>query len=514
MNNFDENNEFVKRKIPPNGQNGVPQRPLGEVRRPVPQNRQRPAARPQTAMPPRPQGQSGNTVRPQQAQQRSMPKPPPVPPRAPQNAPKPPQKPTPRKEKEPADTGYIIKNILLFLGMLIALLVLGFGLVLSSLYVAPEKDRTAYSYYYGVEDKSPSDEVKVNRVVYINMSELSELCSFTVSGTKASLRFTADAGEYVEFTVGSVSAKVNGDIINMEGAALIRENESVWVPLSFGEAFIIGMTFEKNDENKTVKILRNQIPESSDDAPEYEPVTFRIKGSQAIESVEEDPYVGEMINLGFVNDLSEYEQYMNPEDRDAYLIIVNKNNTISSDYAPENLVSIVNVRKDGRKEQMVECAEKALEALYIEMKSAGYTDVSVTSGYRSYNKQVSLFSTYLQKEMANNPSLSEAAAKEIVLTYSAFPGTSEHHTGLCCDMHNLGSADKAFAKKEAYTWLKENCHKFGFIIRYPEDKVDITGYDFEPWHYRFVGRYHATRMYQLGMCLEEYLEHLSRNENN
>ena len=200
---------------------------------------------------------------------------------------------------------------------------------------------------------------------------------------------------------------------------------------------------------------------------------------------------------------------MNPEDRDAYLILVNKTNSISSDYIPETLTPVENTRKDRAKEQMVECAEKALEALYKELYSAGYTDVTVTSAYRSYNKQVSLFNTYLQREMSRNSSLSEAEAKEIVLTYSAYPGTSEHQTGLCCDMHNLGGADVSFANKEAYTWLIENCYKFGFILRFPEDKVEITGYSFEPWHYRFVGRYHATRMHNLGMCLEEYTDYLA-----
>ncbi len=510
MNNFEENNEFVKRKIPPDGKNSTPRGPLGEVRRPITQSQPHPVSRHPNGIPHSPQKATVGTERPQRAQTGSIPRPS----HQMENKPRVPHSPIMKKEKKQLNTGYIIKNIFIFLVMLAALLLLGFALILSSLYVAPKKDRTVYSYYYGAGDKTPLDEVKVNRVVYINMTELSELCSFTVSGTKASLRFTADEGEYAEFTIGSVSANVNGDIINMEGAALIRNNESVWVPLSFCESFIQGMTFEKNEDEKKFMILRNKIPESSDEAPEYEPVTFRIKGSQTIDSVDEDPYIGEMINLGFKNDLSEYEQYMAPQDRDAYLILVNKTNTITSDYVPENLVSIVNVRNDGRKEQMVECAEKALEALYIEMKSAGYTDVSVTSGYRSYNKQVALFSTYLQNEMKKDPSLSEAEAKEIVLTYSAFPGTSEHHTGLCCDMHNLGSADKAFANKEAYTWLKENCHKFGFIIRYPEDKIDITGYDFEPWHYRFVGRYHATRMYQLGMCLEEYVEHLKRSSEN
>ena len=73
-------------------------------------------------------------------------------------------------------------------------------------------------------------------------------------------------------------------------------------------------------------------------------------------------------------------------------------------------------------------------------------------------------------------------------------------------MHNLASADKLFAKEEAYTWLRENAHKFGFILRFPEDKTDITKIDFEPWHYRYVGRYHATKIYEAGMCLEEYVK--------
>ena len=107
--------------------------------------------------------------------------------------------------------------------------------------------------------------------------------------------------------------------------------------------------------------------------------------------------------------------------------------------------------------------------------------------------------------------LTEEAAREEVLTYSAAPGTSEHQTGLCCDMHNLGAADVAFANEDAYKWLKENCWKFGFILRFPEGKDDITGYQFEPWHYRFVGRYTAEKIHNSNMCLEEYLDTLNLN---
>ena len=153
---------------------------------------------------------------------------------------------------------------------------------------------------------------------------------------------------------------------------------------------------------------------------------------------------------------------------------------------------------------MVKTAAMALEAMYTEMRACGYTDVSVTSAYRTYAYQKSLFNMYTDNEMKKNPSLTRAQAEKITETYSARPGTSEHQTGLCCVMHNLSSADVAFAKKDAYKWLKDNAWKFGFIVRYPEDKQDITGISFEPWHYRYVGRYHAQAMYDAGLCLAEY----------
>ena len=522
MNNFDENNEFVRR---PSGESNQPKasspqrnipgevrRPQSSVNRPAAGDIRRPQAAPSQprhpAAAPQRQNPIGNVRRPAQ---NTASRPPQYTdtsiPSANKSTMTPPEK---QKQKK---NGSILRNILIFIGMLAAMLILGFALLLFSISPdIPESDKTSYTYIMGDEEFS---SVTINNVLYMNMSRLAEICSFVVSGTMNSMRFTADNNEYVEFTVGSRSAKINGDMVDISyGPALVKENKDIWIPLSFAEAYFNGLEFVKDEEKDTIEISRTELEGSTKEEPLYSDITFSIKGSQTLEGIEEDPDIGDIASLGFVNDLSEYEQYMNPADRDAYLILVNKTNYISAETIPENLVSIVNVRQDGRKEQMVECAQKALEALFIEMKSAGYTDVSVMSGYRSYNKQVSLFSTYLQREMSRNPSLTEEEAKEIVLTYSAAPGTSEHQTGLCCDMHNLPSADVSFANKEAYKWLKENCHKFGFVIRFPEDKVDITGYSFEPWHYRFVGRYHATRMKNLGMCLEEYVAHLKIAENN
>ena len=204
----------------------------------------------------------------------------------------------------------------------------------------------------------------------------------------------------------------------------------------------------------------------------------------------------------FKTHLEDYEQYMDAND-EKYLILVNKSSTVDQSYKPESLVKVKDSHKDI---ELLETAEKALEAMFTEMRANGFDNVSVTSAYRSYSYQSSLFNTYLNDEIASG--LSYEKAKERVLTYSAYPGTSEHHTGLAVDLitSSMSELDESFADDPVYPWLLENAWKFGFILRYPKDKTEITGYSFEPWHYRFVGRYHAYKIYSEGLCLEEYLE--------
>ncbi len=224
--------------------------------------------------------------------------------------------------------------------------------------------------------------------------------------------------------------------------------------------------------------------------------------------------------LNFQADLSDYEKYMEPEDRDAYLILVNASHPLDGGYVPDDLIDVVNTRTDGRAiQKMCRTAEKALEALYMEAAAEGIIradtpsgyPLSVTSAYRDYGTQNYLFGQYTQNEMANNKNLTQAQAEAIVETYSCRPGTSEHQTGLCCDMHTLNGADISFENDAAAVWLAENAWKFGFILRFPKDKTDITGISFEPWHFRFVGRYHAYQIHKDGLCLEEYLEKLQNS---
>ena len=152
-------------------------------------------------------------------------------------------------------------------------------------------------------------------------------------------------------------------------------------------------------------------------------------------------------------------------------------------------------------------AAMAAEAMVRELQALGYTDIVITSGYRTYQYQQSLFNTYLGNEMAAHPDWTREQCEAEVLTYSARPGESEHQTGLCMDLISTENVvlDESFAQNPVYAWLMENAHFFGFILRYPEGDESITGYSYEPWHYRFVGREAATDIYMNGLTLEEYL---------
>jgi D-alanyl-D-alanine carboxypeptidase len=176
-------------------------------------------------------------------------------------------------------------------------------------------------------------------------------------------------------------------------------------------------------------------------------------------------------------------------------------------------------------------AAAALYEMLEEMAAAGVANgLYVTSAYRSYAYQRALFDKYLKDEMGTISAnayahlgfdyiqsnylgkgatkLSRADAERVVLSYSAYPGTSEHQTGLCVDFITDsmgGELTTAFENTEAFAWLVQNAYQFGFILRYPKGKETVTGYTYEPWHYRFVGREVATDIYFGNLTLEQYL---------
>ncbi len=364
--------------------------------------------------------------------------------------------------------------------------------------------------------------------LYLDFNAVAELLSMAVVGDVGETKFlfvsdatASSAGsagdEYAIFRADSRNAVINGQPVTMTDNATVSEDGHWMVPADFVTTYMQNLALNVKGKKVTVTRIVSNPDRDKGEPVEYYPVSFTLKPIVTLPTIPEDDYTKlggsetyqtpeGTYDLDFKADLSAYEQYMDPADRDGYLVLINNDHTVDAKFIPNDLVDVVNTRKDGRATQkMQRTAAKALEAMYLEMAANGITDVSVTSAYRTYEYQSSLFNTYTAQEMKANPKLTLEQAQTITATYSARPGTSEHQSGLCCDMHNLSSADVAFAKKDAYKWLSENAWKFGFILRFPEDKVDVTQISFEPWHYRFVGRYHAKAIHDAGLCLEEYL---------
>ena len=211
-----------------------------------------------------------------------------------------------------------------------------------------------------------------------------------------------------------------------------------------------------------------------------------------------------------------------------YLMLANKTYALGEDFAPENLVTLTCPTSNGKTVYLESRAAESLYAMLSEMQADNVTDIKVTSGYRSYAYQQQLYRDYLNREKSGiTPDayayfgvdyiktnytdkgldrLSEADAVRVVLSYSAAPGTSEHQSGLCVDFVTSDAGlDRSFENTDAFDWLSRNAYRFGFILRYPESKTSVTGYSYEPWHFRFVGREAATEMVMRGMTLEEFL---------
>lgn len=185
----------------------------------------------------------------------------------------------------------------------------------------------------------------------------------------------------------------------------------------------------------------------------------------------------------------------NPSDIE---VLVNREYRLPADYEPEDLV-VPDVafpyEEDVPKKQLRKPAAEALEALFREANEEGLTLFAV-SGYRSYTRQETIFAANVSKD-------GEEAANQ----YSARPGESEHQTGLAMDVSSPSNNYELtieFGKTAEGEWLKDHAHHHGFIIRYPEDKTDITGYQYEPWHLRYVGEELATHLYETEKTLEEY----------
>ena len=334
-----------------------------------------------------------------------------------------------------------------------------------------------YVYYYGDLEQKIKAESEIHMIDFIALADYCKM-SKSININNASFEIN---GTRISFTNGSDIAKINGINIKMPSPAAIK-NGYCLIPLSTISEISEGINIDTNKNETTIAIKGNVFMIAKD---------FEVK---------------------YETDISEYLDYIHSTDEYIYML-VNKQNPVDKTF-PEDQDALIEIPAKYRKTEKIYLhyiAEKALEAMMQDMFALGYDDTYVTSAYRRYDKQQQIFDNYVNNLVNQGMSYDDAYAE--VLKDTALPGQSEHQTGLCVDLttKSIMTVDNRFADTEVFAWLSANAWKYGFVLRYPEDKVNITGYSYESWHYRFVGFEVAKIMHQTGLCYEEYLENFDNN---
>ncbi len=326
-------------------------------------------------------------------------------------------------------------------------------------------------------------------------------------------------------------------VIEMNVPGLLTQNEKGMLTFSIACSFV--------DKESGVEMLSEKTEKS-----------IWYKKTQEGYELSDEKETTNIYSYEYSTDISKYIGYIEPTGdlwSNDYLLLVNPWNPIEKGQEFTYDVVAPHVRLGDIGEyyfgyrpnlEMNTTAAKALTAMFKEATASSklsHSHFQIVSAYRDYEWQESLFNrnvastkkyvcknadceheyitknSYKKCEICGssvmNVTITEEEARNQVATYSCAPGTSEHQTGLTVDIADLTKSnailEEPFKDTAAGKWLAENCTRFGFVLRFEKDKEDITGIIYEPWHFRYVGRYHATRMTELDMCLEEYVEFLT-----
>ncbi|MBQ3393209.1 MAG: M15 family metallopeptidase [Lachnospiraceae bacterium] len=249
-------------------------------------------------------------------------------------------------------------------------------------------------------------------------------------------------------------------------------------------------------------IVAQVMPAASENAPTVSKAGERLAAGGKDETPLEEQIEIDQI-LQEEEQLEEAPAELEPYERlgmsldDWNLILVNKEHLIPEDYEFELVDTDDWQRIDER-------VADDLEEMLQDCRDEGYVPI-VCSGYRPIDKQERLFEADVRK--FERQGYSEDEAIELTAESVAIPGTSEHEIGLAADIVSEGNQrlDDEQEDTETQQWLMENCWRYGFILRYPRDKEDLTGIGYEPWHYRYVGYEAAEYIWEHDLCLEEFL---------
>lgn len=207
-----------------------------------------------------------------------------------------------------------------------------------------------------------------------------------------------------------------------------------------------------------------------------------------------------IVNVNRDYDYYEHDITTNIDDNE--LLLVNKYYTLNQDYEPDNLVNISSQYAYANN-KITEEANDAYVSMWHAAKEAGY-QLIVNSSYRNYKDQEDVYESFKMSK-------GEREADKV----AARPGHSEHQTGLAIDVFEINNQlTGTFKNSPAYTWLKENAYKYGYIERYPENKEYLTGYSFESWHWRYVGVKAATTIHNENITYDEYYAYYYDNFDN
>lgn len=204
----------------------------------------------------------------------------------------------------------------------------------------------------------------------------------------------------------------------------------------------------------------------------------------------------EIVSLVNVNrDRDYYENMEETDTSKGFGFLVNKYHTLNESYEVSELTTISKTYSYGDNQKLNKEAYEAFKNLADAAKEEGHT-ILIVSSYRSHQRQDEVWKDY-------KASFGIKKADK----YAARAGSSEHETGIAIDVADYNDKNDKFGETESYKWMLENSYKYGYILRYPENKENITGYAYEAWHYRYLGVDLATKVYNEGITFDEYYEY-------
>ena len=248
-------------------------------------------------------------------------------------------------------------------------------------------------------------------------------------------------------------------------------------------------TEEKTNNNKTFSNIPHYIKKNETRYQKYHKTNPKL----SIEKVVTD------VNIGL--DKEYYTNDLPTKNLNTEYILVNKYNYLSENYIPNNLETI-SKQYALENMQLVNYAKDAFEEMAKAAKRENLSIIAMST-YRSYEYQINLYNKYVKLD-----------GKEKADTYSGRAGYSEHQTGLAVDVYNGKESYTNFEITEEFKWMQENAYKYGFILRFPKDKTKETGYDYESWHYRYVGKDIANYIHKNKISYEEYYVKYIQNKKN